>query len=203
MRVLVVEDEPELLRVLAQALREEGYAVDEADNGPDAVVKATNGDYDAVLLDLMPPGLDGWQVLARLRKTRPTPVLILTARDAVDDRIRGLDYGADDYVVKPFNLAEVLARVRALIRRSAGRADSSIAVGDVTIDTRSRTVTKAGDAVVLTAREYAGGRGRERHLLRRLAGRRHHPQGVRVARRHRLPRAPRRPCHSRLQRLEP
>jgi two-component system OmpR family response regulator len=155
MRVLVVEDEPELLRVLAQALREEGYAVDEADNGPDALFKATNWDYDAVLLDLMLPGLDGWQVLTKLRKSKPTPVLILTARDAVDDRVRGLDVGADDYVVKPFNLAEVLARVRALIRRAAGRADSFVTLGDVTIDTRSRTVTKDGAAVVLTAREYA------------------------------------------------
>jgi two-component system OmpR family response regulator len=155
MRVLVVEDEPELLRVLAQALREEGYAVDEADTGDDALFKATNWDYDAVLLDLMLPGLDGWQVLARLRKHKPTPVLVLTARDAVSDRVRGLDIGADDFVVKPFNLAEVLARVRALIRRSAGRADSTVTVGDVTIDTRNRTVRKDGQSVPLTAREYA------------------------------------------------
>jgi two-component system OmpR family response regulator len=155
MRVLVVEDEPELLRVLAQALREEGYAVDEADTGDDALFKATSWDYDAVLLDLMLPGLDGWQVLAQLRKHKPTPVLILTARDAVGDRVRGLDVGADDYVVKPFNLAEVLARVRALIRRSAGRGDSTVTLGDVTVDTRSRTVTRAGSPVVLTAREYA------------------------------------------------
>src|SRR5438552_12078598 len=154
MRVLVVEDEPELLRVLAEALREEGYAVDEADTGTDALFKATSWDYDAVLLDLMLPGLDGWQVLAKLRKNKPTPVLILTARDAVGDRVRGLDVGADDYVVKPFNLAEVLARVRALIRRSAGRAHPRIEIGGVAIDTRKRAVTKEGQPVVLTARDY-------------------------------------------------
>lgn len=155
MRVLVVEDEPELLRVLAQALREEGYAVDEAADGPEGAFKATSLEYDAILLDLMLPGMDGWEVLARLRKRRPTPVLILTARDAVDDRIRGLDNGADDYVVKPFSLSEVLARVRALIRRSAGRAGSRIDLGRVVVDTARRSVTCDGQPVVLTAREYA------------------------------------------------
>lgn len=127
MRVLIVEAEPELLRVLVQALREDGYAVDEALTGTDGLYKATAWDYDAVLLDVMLPGLDGWQVLARLRKVKPTPVLMLTARDAVADRVKGLDTGADDYVVKPFVLAEVLARVRALIRRSAGAARHQVA----------------------------------------------------------------------------
>jgi DNA-binding response OmpR family regulator len=155
MRVLVIEDEPELRRVLAQALREDGYAVDEAADGPDGLFKATTRAYDLVMLDLMLPGLDGFALLGRLRRQKATPVLILTARDAVPDRIRGLDVGADDYVVKPFNLAEVLARVRALIRRSAGRADSKITVGDLAIDTVRRTVTRAGEPVVLTAREYA------------------------------------------------
>jgi two-component system OmpR family response regulator len=155
MRVLVIEDEPELLRVLAQALREEGYAVDEAADGTDGLYKATSWDYDAVVLDLMLPGLDGWQVLATLRRQRRTPVLILTARDAVDDRVRGLDAGADDYLVKPFALAEMLARLRALIRRAAGQADPVLAVGDVAIDTRARTVTRGGAPVALTAREYA------------------------------------------------
>jgi two-component system OmpR family response regulator len=155
-RVLVVEDEPELLHVLAQALREEGYAVDEAADGPDGLFKATSLEYDAILLDLMLPGLDGWEVLGRLRqRQRATPVLILTARDGVDDRIRGLDGGADDYVVKPFSLSEVLARVRALIRRSAGRAGSRIDLGRVVVDTARRSVTCDGEAVVLTAREYA------------------------------------------------
>jgi len=155
MRVLVVEDEPELLAVLAQALREEGYAVDEAATGTDGLFKATAWDYDAVLLDLMIPGVGGWELLAKLRETKVTPVLVLTARDAVPDRIRGLNAGADDYVVKPFNLAEVLARVRALIRRAAGRPNATIELRDVVVDTVRRAVTKAGEAVTLTAREYA------------------------------------------------
>lgn len=155
MRILVVEDEPELLAVIARALREEGYAVDEAADGIDGLYKAEAWDYDAVVLDLMLPGRDGWQVLAGLRKRRKTPVLILTARDAVDDRVRGLDSGADDYLVKPFVLAELLARLRALIRRAAGQADPVIHVGDVAIDTRARTVTRRGAPVALTGREYA------------------------------------------------
>jgi two-component system OmpR family response regulator len=155
MRVLVIEDEPELLRALAQALREDGYAVDEAADGEEGLFKATSWDYDAVVLDLMLPRLDGWSVLARLRKGRKTPVLILTARDAVPDRVRGLDAGADDYLVKPFELSELLARLRALIRRAAGQADPVLAVGDVAIDTRARTVTQGGWPVALTAREYA------------------------------------------------
>src|SRR5437660_4054441 len=109
MRVLVVEDEPELLRVLAQALREDGYAVDEAADGEEGLFKATSWEYDALILDLMLPRKDGWQVLAELRRSRKTPVLILTARDAVADRVRGLDVGADDYLVKPFDLMELLA----------------------------------------------------------------------------------------------
>jgi two-component system, OmpR family, response regulator len=155
MRLLVIEDEPELRRVLAQALREDGYAVDEAADGPDGLYKAIAWTYDLVLLDLMLPGLDGFALLQRLRRDKHTPVLILTARDAVPDRIRGLDVGADDYVVKPFNLAEVLARVRALIRRAAGRGDSRMAVGDIEIDTAGRIVTRSGEPVALTAREYA------------------------------------------------
>lgn len=155
MRVLVVEDEPELLRVVAQALREEGYAVDEADNGEDGLFKARSQDYDALLLDLMLPRLSGWQVLQELRRTKKTPVLILTARDGVTDRVRGLDHGADDYLVKPFEFIELFARLRALIRRAAGQASATIDLGDVVLDTRSRTVTVAGEPVILTAREYA------------------------------------------------
>src|SRR5205823_2852489 len=110
-------------------------------------------EYDAVVLDLMLPKVDGWTLLAKLRKTRKTPVLILTARDAVADRVRGLDVGADDYLVKPFDLTELLARVRALIRRAAGQADPVLTIGDVTIDTRAKAVTRGGEPVVLTARE--------------------------------------------------
>src|SRR5262249_25398421 len=155
MRVLVIEDEPELLRVVARALREEGYAVDEAADGEDGLFKAVSWEYDAVILDLMLPRRDGWQVLADLRRERKTPVLILTARDAVADRVRGLDSGADDYLVKPFALAELIARLRALIRRAAGQPDPVIVVGPVQIDTRARMVTRAGEPVPLTSREYA------------------------------------------------
>lgn len=155
MRVLVVEDEAELLRAVVRALREAGYAVDEAGDGEEGLFKATSWDYDAVVLDLMLPRRDGWQLLAGLRRTKKTPVLILTARDSVADRVRGLDQGADDYLVKPFALSELLARLRALIRRANGQADPEIAVGDVVIDTRSRSVRRGGDPVALTGREYA------------------------------------------------
>jgi two-component system, OmpR family, response regulator len=155
MRVLVVEDEPDLLRVVSQALREAGYAVDEAAEGEDGLYKATNWEYDALVLDLMLPRLDGLELLRRLRQTRKTPVLILTARDTIRDRVRGLDCGADDYLVKPFDLVELQARLRALIRRAAGNAVALIEIGDVVVDTAARNVTRLGQSVGLTAREYA------------------------------------------------
>src|SRR5947199_1486025 len=155
MRILVVEDEPRLLRNLAKALREEGYAVDTAEAGNDGLYKAESSSYDAIVLDVMLPRLDGWEVLERLRKTKPTPVLMLTARDTHKDRVRGLDTGADDYLVKPFDLSELLARLRALIRRTAGKARPEIELGDIRIDTRARSVTRAGQSIVLTAREYS------------------------------------------------
>jgi two-component system OmpR family response regulator len=141
--------------VLVQALREEGYAVDSAANGVDGLFKATSWDYDAILLDLMLPGMDGWSVLQKLRKQKRTPVLILTARDTINDRVTGLDSGADDYLVKPFALSELLARLRALIRRMAGQAVPLISIGDIEIDTAARIVKRAGQSVVLTGREYA------------------------------------------------
>jgi two-component system OmpR family response regulator len=155
MRVLVIEDEPDLRRGLTKALREEGYAVDEAGDGEEGLYKASAWDYDAVILDLMLPRLDGWEILRRLRQQRRTPVLILTARDGVSDRVRGLDIGADDYLVKPFVLVELLARLRALIRRAAGQAVSTVKVGELVLDTRARKVTLDGKPVNLTAREYA------------------------------------------------
>jgi two-component system OmpR family response regulator len=155
MKILVVEDEPDLLRSLVQALREEGYAVDTAANGEDAVYQLESWEYDAVVLDLMLPKVDGWEVLKRLRKTRKTPVLMLTARDQLGDRVRGLDTGADDYLVKPFDLDELLARLRALIRRSANQTRSILELGAVTVDTASRQVTRSSVTVPLTAREYA------------------------------------------------
>jgi two-component system OmpR family response regulator len=155
MRILVVEDEPRLVMTLAKALREEGYAVDTAQSGDDGLFKAESWDYDAIVLDVMLPALDGWEILKRLRRKKQTPVLMLTALDETRDRVRGLDVGADDYLGKPFDLAELLARLRALIRRAAGHARSNIELGDVVLDVRARLVTRAGQPVALTAREYS------------------------------------------------
>ena len=155
MRILIVEDEPDLLASLARALREEGYAVDTADNGEDGLFSAEGADYDAVVLDVMLPRMDGWEFLKRLRKARQTPVLMLTARDQSRDRVRGLDAGADDYVVKPFDLDEVFARLRAIIRRSANQTTNVIDLGSVTIDTAARSVFLKNRPVELTAREYS------------------------------------------------
>ena len=155
MRILIVEDEPDLLAGLARALREEGYAVDTAANGEDGLFNAEGTGYDAIVLDVMLPGLDGWEILGRLRKTKETPVLMLTARDQTRDRVRGLDTGADDYVVKPFDLDELFARLRAIIRRSANKTTNVREIGDVKIDTASRTVFLKDKPVELTAREYS------------------------------------------------
>jgi two-component system OmpR family response regulator len=155
MRVLTVEDEPDLLASLLKGLREDGYAADGASDGEDGLFKAESNEYDAIILDVMLPGIDGWELLRRLRKTKKTPVLMLTARDAIRDRVRGLDTGADDYLVKPFDLDELLARLRALIRRSASQAQCLIEIGDVVIDTAARTVKRGNETVILTAREYS------------------------------------------------
>src|SRR5712691_9108819 len=142
MRILVVEDEPRLLRSLGKALKEEGYAVDTAEDGEEGLYKAESNDYNAIVLDVMLPRLDGWEILERLRDKKPTPVLLLTARDAPTDRVRGLDTGADDYLIKPFDLSELLARLRALIRRSAGQAQPQIHIRELLIDTRARSVAR-------------------------------------------------------------
>jgi two-component system OmpR family response regulator len=128
--------------------------VDTAADGEEGLFKAQNTDYDGIVLDVMLPKLDGWDVLERLRKTNATPVLMLTARDATRDRVRGLDGGADDYLVKPFDLNELLARVRVLVRRGKGQAKPTLEVGSVRINTAARTVTQAEKPVMLTAREY-------------------------------------------------
>jgi two-component system, OmpR family, response regulator len=155
MRLLIVEDEPDLLRGLAKVLREEGYAVDLAADGEEGLYKAMETTYDAIVLDIMLPVIDGLEVLRRLRQTKDTPVLMLTARAEVNDRVSGLDHGADDYLGKPFDLDELIARLRALIRRSAGKASPSMVIGTITIDPVARRVRRGEDDVVLTAREYA------------------------------------------------
>lgn len=155
MRLLVIEDNPVLVRSLAASLREENFAVDTAEDGEDGLSKALACDYDGIVLDVMLPKRDGWSVLAGLRAAKRTPVLMLTARDAVPDRIRGLDQGADDYLTKPFHLEELLARLRALIRRTSGQAQAAVVIGDLTVDTAGRTVRSSEGEIPLTAREYS------------------------------------------------
>lgn len=155
MRVLLVEDEKDLCRSLSRALREEGYAVDEANDGEEGLYKAESWDYNAIVLDVMLPRKNGWEVLGALRKKKGTPVLMLTARDAVSDRVKGLDTGADDYLVKPFELPELLARLRALIRRSAGKGKSVLTVGKVELDQAAKEVRLGGKSIEVTPREYA------------------------------------------------
>lgn len=154
MRILIIEDQPDLRRLLAGILEDAGYAVDASPDGEDGLHKARTWPYDAIVLDMLLPKIDGWELLEALRCTRRTPVLILSARDGLWDRIHGLDLGADDFLAKPFEREELLARLRALIRRSAGRAISTIAVRDLVIDMRSRTVMREGVDIPLTAREY-------------------------------------------------
>jgi len=155
MRILLIEDEPDLLQSLAKSLREEGYAVDAAEDGREGLLKALAADYDAVVMDVMLPYLSGWEVLQELRAQKSTPVLLLTSRDATQDRVRGLDAGADDYLVKPFDLSELFARIRALIRRGARTVKPVLEFGEVLVDTAKRTVSRGGASVELTAREYA------------------------------------------------
>lgn len=155
MKLLLIEDEPDLRTGLAHALRKSGYAVDMADDGEEGFYKAKEADYDAIVLDVMLPKLDGWEVLRKLRILKPTPVLMLTARDATEDRVRGLDLGADDYLVKPFEITELLARLRALIRRSHSQPQhSQLEIGNVLIDPAARTVSLDGKPITLTPREF-------------------------------------------------
>ena len=155
MRLLIVEDEPDLLRALSRALREDGYAVDTAEDGEDGCYKALEYDYDAIVLDWMLPVMSGVDVLNALRVKKQTPVIMLTAKGAVADRITGINAGADDYLAKPFDINELRARLRALIRRSVGQARDQVVIGSVKVDTRGKSVTLAGEAVALTAREFA------------------------------------------------
>jgi len=156
MRLLLVEDDERLASALARGLRGEGYAVDMAADGDDAVVQARVYDYDLVILDVMLPGTDGVTVCRMLRDAgRWSPVLMLTARGGVSDRIRGLDAGADDYLVKPFDFGELVARVRALLRRGAPERPAVLVAGDLEIDPATRSVSRAGRRVELSAREFA------------------------------------------------
>ncbi len=156
MRVLVVEDSRRLRETIGLALRKSGYAVDVAPDGNDGLWMAQSHRYDAVILDIMLPGLDGLSVLRQLRKEgNDTPILFLTARDTIHDRVAGLRSGADDYIVKPFELEELLARVESLCRRSYQKASPVIRVYDLALDTSAKSVRRGGRLVDLTAREYA------------------------------------------------
>jgi two-component system, OmpR family, response regulator len=155
MKVLVVEDDNALRRSLVSLLEEENYAVDQAGDGSEGLYKARSDTYDAVVLDVMLPGMDGWAFLAELRKAGTCPVLMLTARTGVHDRVQGLDLGADDYLSKPFDNDELLARLRAIIRRRAGHSHPVLKVGILTLDTATRRIYLRGDEITATAREYA------------------------------------------------
>ena len=156
MRLLIVEDDPRLARVLARGLREEGYAVDAVETGEAAITQGVLVPYDAIVLDVMLPGRDGLDVVRTLRgRDVHTPVLLLTARDAVGDRIAGLDSGADDYLVKPFDFGELLARLRALLRRPEVVQPMQVTVGNLEIDLASHVVTRGGETLVLTGKEFA------------------------------------------------
>jgi two-component system, OmpR family, response regulator len=156
MRVLIVEDEPRMAALVRRGLVEEGHAADVAAQGEDALWMAEAHPYDAIVLDLMLPGWDGYETCRRLRKAGVwAPVLMLTARDAVDDRVAGLDAGADDYLVKPFSLAELLARLRALVRRGGVERPTDLVVGDLRLDPAARRVWRAETEVALSPKEFA------------------------------------------------
>jgi len=156
MRVLVVEDDFRIARFVSKGLREQAYAVDVTADGNDALYKMSISDYDAIILDVMIPGRDGFEVCRELRATGSTvPVIMLTARDAVEDRVAGLDRGADDYLTKPFEVAELLARLRALLRRGSVMRPRQIGIADLVIDTAAHRVTRHERAISLTAKEYA------------------------------------------------
>ncbi|GGU84336.1 transcriptional regulatory protein TcrA [Streptomyces albospinus] len=156
MRILVVEDEPKMRDLLRRALTEEGYAVDVAADGSQALALTDVAGYDAMVLDVMLPGLDGFEVCATLRRRGIwLPVLMLTAKDAVADRVHGLDGGADDYLTKPFSLDELMARLRALIRRGPVERPTVLTAGDLSLDPATRTVRRGNEEIPLTGKEYA------------------------------------------------
>lgn len=154
MKLLIIEDEEDLRSVLTKDLAEAGYTIETEANGSDGLLRAQHFDYDLIILDVMLPGMDGWQVLERLRKTKNTPVLMLTARDSTEDRVYGLNLGSDDFVVKPFELEELKARIRALLRRSQGATAPLISINEeIQLDTNSRRVFKKGVDMELPMKE--------------------------------------------------
>ncbi|CAB3786209.1 Transcriptional activator protein CopR [Paraburkholderia ultramafica] len=155
MRILIVEDEPKTGGYLRRGLAEAGYTVDWVEDGITGQHQAEMEDYDLLILDVMLPGQDGWTLLQNLRKSKPTPVLFLTARDDVSDRVKGLELGADDYLVKPFDFVELTARVRTILRRGQPRDTNVLQVADLQLDLTRRKATRQGDAILLTAKEFA------------------------------------------------
>ena len=155
MRILVIEDEPKTGAYLKKGLEESGYSVDLANDGADGLLLAQEQDYDVFVLDVMLPTMDGWAVLKVLRATHTTPVLFLTARDDVNDRVRGLELGGDDYLVKPFAFVELLARVRTLARRGPPRESELLAIGDLEMDINRRRVKRGATRIDLTPREFS------------------------------------------------
>lgn len=156
MKILVVEDEPRAAEYLRQGLSEHGYIVETAATGADGLSSAVNGDHDLILLDIMLPGIDGFAVLSALRTAKQTPVLLLTARGSTDDKVKGFDFGADDYLVKPFQFPELLARIRSLLKRSAQVSpDNLLCVGDLQVDPVKHRVLRSGTPIDLTAKEFA------------------------------------------------
>ena len=155
MRILIAEDEKDLNNILTMKLTDAGYSVDSCLDGREAILYLQSTDYDLAVLDIMMPGADGFEVLASLRRSgKKTPVLFLTARDSIQDRVRGLDAGANDYLVKPFSLEELMARVRVLTRTSHGLAQNLLTAGDLSMDIGSREVLRGGKRIELSAKEY-------------------------------------------------
>ncbi|MBI2316974.1 MAG: heavy metal response regulator transcription factor [Betaproteobacteria bacterium] len=155
MKILIIEDTPSTVDYLRQGLSEHGFAVDVAYDGVDGRHMALEQDFDLIVLDVTMPRLDGWEVLKSLREKKDTPVIFLTARDRVDDRVKGLEMGADDYLVKPFSFSELLARIRALLKRSRTREPEILRINDLEVDLLRRQVFRAGKRVDLTAKEFA------------------------------------------------
>jgi len=165
MKVLIVEDEAKTADYLRKGLAENGFVVDVARNGVDGLHLSLGGEYDVIVLDVMLPGMDGWSVLRKLREAKDTPVIFLTARDEVEDRVKGLELGADDYLVKPFAFSELLARLRTLLRRGRGAQPEILRIADLELDPVRRRVVRGAARIDLTAKEFA-----LLHLLLRRMG---------------------------------